>query len=176
LKNRLPRRSWAKAGSLIKQGKLLRKAGVGAALGLGVLSPALAGQDGQGGHQAFLYHFDSVSEDTARGDILYCMALARPALSARSKYSSDQQYGLVGAILGDLLGRAPTNRTRNVVMQRCMVAHGYRLYRVDQSTWNRLLGVDDALKVKGEVADAGIVDALSAFASRPLPADAGLPK
>lgn len=114
-----------------------------------------------------LYHMNGISADVARGDILYCMAFARDAYSQRSKSGTDA--GLVGAVLSGLLGAGPTSSLRNITMQKCMTAHGYHLYLVDEGTWKTLVGDDATKAIKHDRTDAATIDGLAEFASRPLP-------
>lgn len=121
-----------------------------------------------------LYHLQGVAEDAARGDILYCLRMASPALSKRSAIAGSNQYGLVGSLLNGWLGAGATDRMRSAILDRCMLAHGYRIYRTDEASWIRLLGVSQAIEIRANVADAVIVDAMAVFASRPLPAGENL--
>ncbi len=121
-----------------------------------------------------IYHIDGVSEDEARGDILYCMSVASPALSMRGKMQGSLALGVVGDLISAWMAKSPTDRMRGTVMDSCMRKHGYRVYRTDEVTWKHLLNVDRVAQIKTQSVDAGAVDAMAAFASHPLPANAGI--
>lgn len=139
-------------------------------------SPVHAEPNSQETRQFSLYHLDGITEDTARGDMLYCAGLARPALSMRSKVEASHQYGLLGDLINGWLGKSPTDRMRGAVMDKCMTTHGYRLYRTDEATWKNLLDIVRIAKIKPETMDAASIDAMAIFASRPLPASVRIPQ
>lgn len=144
--------------------------------GLALISalPAQADPTEKNVGQFSIYHIDSVSEDEARGDILYCMGLASPALSMRGKMQGSLALGVVGDLMSAWMAKSPTDRMRGTVMDSCMKKHGYRVYRTDEATWKHLLNVDRVTRIKTQSVDAATVDAMAAFASHPLPADAGI--
>lgn len=119
-----------------------------------------------------LFHLDGVSEDVARGDLIDCMAAASGALSQYSRSAASGEYGLIGSLIGGLLGGAKTNRLRNASLQKCMVLRGYKLFLVDEPTWQATLKISDPLRLKPGKNQSVIVDALAAFASTPLPDNA----
>jgi len=121
-----------------------------------------------------LYHLEGIDEDVARGDFMDCLDAASGGLSLHSRVAAGGDYGFVGSLFADLYGKAGTNRLRNASLQQCMVLRGYRLMLVSEADWRRLLGVDDALQVKSGKEQADVIDALAAFAARPLPDDPAL--
>lgn len=126
------------------------------------------------GARSGLFHLDGISEDVARGDLLECMAASSDAMSVYSRSAASYEYGLVGSIVGSLLGGAQTNRLRNASLQKCMVLRGYKLFLVDELTWLQILKIADPLRLKSGRDQSLIVDALAAFASKPLPDHAAL--
>lgn len=114
-----------------------------------------------------VYCLPGIHEDIARGDILYCMKLAKSARSSRTlKAKGDLQYGLFGLLMNDLLGSEPTNRMQAAVMQKCMISHGYKIIEVKSSHFRKLIDSTELENPVGSKADSRMVDALSAFASK----------
>lgn len=119
--------------------------------------------------QLSLYHGGDVTADQVRGDLYYCFELAAPALSQRSAIAGTNQYGLLGSMINSWLGDGPTRRRRNAIVDRCMLAHGYRVIRTDEAVWRKQLGISEDVKVRPAQLDAVVIDALAEFAASPLP-------
>lgn len=110
----------------------------------------------------FLFHSDSVTEDIARGDLLFCIKMARPTLSYRAKLGG-------GGILGGLLADTDTLRMRNSVMRKCMTLHGYSRYLVPETQWNGVVKEGDIVVGNDGKVDAEVVNNMAAFAAGPKP-------
>lgn len=123
------------------------------------------------GQRMSLYHAEGVSEDMVRGDLVYCFGVAGLAMSSRTAQVGDFGYGLVGALLNSWWGSKGTKRMRAAAVDRCMLAHGYRVMRVPDELWRRTLDLDRRAKLNPANADPAVVDALAEFAAKPIPAE-----
>lgn len=135
--------------------------------GLAIATPSIArSEKSDDPSKFFLFHHDDVSEDVARGDYLYCIKIARTALSPRAK---TQSIGLLEGLINGRFADVDSFRMRNAVMRKCMALHGYRRYAVAENFWNAIVkGGDIVIGNDGKV-DPQVVDALSAFASGTKP-------
>ncbi len=117
---------------------------------------------------------NSVPEDVARGDILYCMDLAKPSLSMRSKFGKSHSFGLLGDIINDELGKGGTRKIQASVIDRCMLAHGYAVVRVTKQDWLSRLGLVEGTATQRVSADDDVVNAMAAYVARGSVAQAGV--
>lgn len=114
----------------------------------------------------FLFHKEGVTEDGARGDILYCVGQSVSVMSSRAKM---QGVGLLGFIINDRLGDIDTLRMRNAAMRKCMGLHGYQRYAIPEVEWKVFVNHGDIVVANDGKASAQVIDRMAVYASGPKP-------
>lgn len=122
----------------------------------------------------FLFHANGQSADQFRGDLVWCIGMARPIISMRDRMP--QQGGLVGALINGRMAEIDRYRMRNAAMRKCMGMQGYDRYQLPQEEWKRLVKDGDIVMDNDGLVDAEVVERMVAFAVAPAPATGKLPQ
>lgn len=115
----------------------------------------------------FLFHAPGLSADQVRGDLVYCIGMARPILSMRDKMGG--QGGLIGGLINGRMAEIDRLRMRNAAMRKCMGSMGYDRYSVPQDEWRKLVKEGDIVLDNDGLVDPEVVENMVAFASGPAP-------
>ncbi|MEP6869114.1 MAG: hypothetical protein ABJA20_11420 [Novosphingobium sp.] len=115
----------------------------------------------------FLFHSTGLSADQVRGDLVYCIGLARPILSMRDRMPNTG--GLIGALIEGRMAEIDRLRMRNAAMRKCMGLMGYDRYGIPQQEWKALVKQGDIVVDNDGLVDPEVVERMVAFAIGPAP-------
>jgi hypothetical protein len=102
----------------------------------------------------YIFHKAGITEEQARGDFASCArhlvrSYARPVPSfvawrrstgVEPVSYSFPQFGLIGAVMADVLQSAMERDLRRKRMLLCMLPRGYSLYHTSEAVWKQLNG------------------------------------